>query len=347
MKLKHLFTSLFVLSLLFSLNSCQDTPNSPTPSREDIYWSKVENKFPNHSWVKSLYKNNIDGKHHLSLLRKDTNIVDIYVSDDGFDWELRETIKPAKLNFEFGFAEEFSGKFDDILIGKNDVIFYKISGRLFRSLSNFENFEEIKSNINYKDSHLDYEFFDDIIFDKDGTIYSGMTLKSTDNGNTWQELASGLKYVHKANTLFKDQSIVVLYDDGYYLSPDKGINWTKIKYPKVNENADFITYYKPEDVLNSNPSPIEIKKPEKGNMVLYYMTEDSTLISNICGNNTVGKKEWEYSTSFNLYTSSDFGENWDFQFCVRDAWKINYIEESGYFYITTPVGILRNKKPVK
>ncbi len=346
MQLKHFIAFLVISGILLSLSSCQDSNNGIVPTSEEIYWSKVENKFPNHSWVKSLYKNNIDGKQHLSLLRKDTNIVDIYISDDGDTWSLKETIIPANLNFEFGFAEEFSNEFDDILLGKNGVIFYKISSRLFRSLSNFENFEEIKSNLKYEDSQLDYKFFDDIMFDHDGTIYSGMTLKSTDNGNTWQELASGLQYVHKANTLFKDQSIFVLYDDGYYLSQDKGVSWANIKYPKVYEETGFITYFTPGDILNLNPTPLSIKEPKKGNMDLYYMTEDSTLISNICGNNTLGKKEWEYSFSFNIYTSSDFGKNWDFQFCVQDAWKINYVE-SGYFYITTPIGILRNKKPIK
>lgn len=347
MKFKHLLAVLFAASLLFSLNSCEDTSSNPTPSREDIYRSKLETQFSDHSNILDMYINNIDGDYHMSLLRRDTNIVDIYVSADGADWSLRETIIPANLGFDFGFEEEHRSDFTKIYIGKNNLIFYKIRNRLFRSLSNFENFEEIHSNLKDEGSIVEYTFYGEIMFDEDGTIYSGMNLKSTDNGDTWQKVGGDIEYAYNKNTLFKDQTIVVFGYKRYYISHDKGVSWTMKYYPDKYVKEGYVIYNNPQDLLNQNPMPIGIKEHDKGETELYYMTEDSTMFANICGNNTVGRKKWEYSHSFNLYTSSDFGNNWEFQFCVKDAWKINYIEEAGYFYITTPVGILRNKKPIR
>ncbi len=346
--MKKLQLLLLFTTLVFSIYGCKDTNSNPAISpEEEIYWSKIENIFPNHSWVMEQYKNNIDGKQYLNLLRKDTNIVDIYVSDDGVDWELRESIIPENLDFDFGFEVEYTNDYKNIYIGKHNVIFYKIRNRLFRSLSKFENFEEIYSNLKDNGSIVENNFYGEIMFDEDGTIYSGMSLKSTDNGDTWQKLGGDIEYASNENTLFNDQTIVVFHYDYYYISQNQGESWTLMRYPDKHVKEGYLIYNNPEDLLYQNPNPIDVKKHNQGTTKLYYMTKDSTMIANICGNNTVGKNKWEYSLTFNLYTSSDFGEDWEFQFCVENAWKVNYIEESGYFYITSPLGILRNKKPVK
>ncbi len=339
--MKKLSLILILAAVILGVYGCSENATKPVQNSD---LEKIESAFVGYDRLASCYYSDFDKELYAVLLKENDDRYFVFSSkDEGKTWSYRNSF-PSYL-FDTPIEQDPLNK--KFVYGKNNYIFSLMRGKLYRFVNNSTDIIALDAKIDVFANHLSA---DKIFIDEDGAIYSSITSRSDDNGNSWNDI--GMNLYRNFNFSFINDELFIdnkIYCQGitsggrlsYFNSTDKGQTWSQLVNPFEMYNDSIFFHLSIEDVADGKTTPLEITKPKEGYYKSAYLN-NNLLIINWMYNYRSGLPIYGYN---NVSTSDNYGKTLQVKFKV-DAERL-FFTKSGYIYANTMTGIFRNKTPLK
>jgi len=258
-------------------------------------------------------------------------------TDNGENWS------PSDSGIAWGYAEA-------MVISNNDYMFFSgYATGVYRSTDNGEYWEKLNNNYSYEDIYSLLVSDNDYIFAGIADNISLRIVRSTDYGETWVNLSSGIDDPVYSLASYQNNIYVGTSGSGVYYSTDYGGSWVHssldTSYNRalaVNDSGNVFAGSTNGELFRSNDSGVSWDK-------IYDIGENSisSILTSVPGYIFVGCVSWN-SVGYGkiIFRSTDDGITWDLVnnglLSERGIVKLIYTDDGSIYATSSDNGVFRS-----